>query len=123
MKQNEYQNISENILHTDLANIFHVYDEPKLGSKNSNLTYNINRTFSVIGIENISSELYTEYYTTASDTWTILAWKFYNDDRLWWIICKMNNIIDPTIQPEIGQKLYILNENYVRQILDQIKYN
>ncbi len=120
MKHNDFEDITKFILDTDLANTFHVYGDPILGGP-TNLTYNINRTLSVIGRDNISIELYEKRRIRKGDTWTTLAYEYYKDDRLWWLICKMNEIKDPSVQPVEGDEVYFLRTEYVKQVLDEIR--
>lgn len=120
MKHNEYEDITEEIIDTDLANTFHVYGEPKLGGP-TNLTYNVNRTFNVIGTDNISLEIYEKRKVRKGETWTTISYDYYKDDRLWWLVCKMNNIKDPSVQPTENQEILLLRDDYVKQVLDEIK--
>ena len=118
MKHNEIEDMEYLIQDTDLANAFHVYGDIELGP--NNLFYGINRTFNFLGLNNISVEYYTEHVAKRSDTWTLLAFKYFGDDRLWWLVCKLNGITNPVIQPQEGEKIKILKDVYVKQVLDQI---
>ena len=119
MKQCEIREIEEKLSATDLANIFNVYEDSKLGDKN--YTYNVNRTMHVTGLQNPDNSLYEEYTAHKGDTWTGISYKYYGTTRLWWLICKMNDIFDPTELPDWGTKVKILKEDYVREILGLIK--
>jgi hypothetical protein len=65
--------------------------------------------------------LYINYQVVDNDTWSLISYKNYGTTRLWWLICKMNNINNPTVSPEIGQIVKILNKDYVKAILEKIK--
>lgn len=106
---------------TDLANIFNVYDEQKLGSNYK--SYSVNRTLSIVGLDNISEVLYKNYEIQQDDTWSLISYKNYGTTRLWWLICKTNNIINPTEDPIPGKTLRILADSMVNNILNQIKNN
>jgi nucleoid-associated protein YgaU len=118
MKHNDFD-VDVKIDKTNLANLFHVYDDESLG--NLALRYNVNRTFVVDGIENASKEVYQEYTVMSPDTWTNISFKFYQTTRLWWLICKMNGIVDPTAEISSGTKLKIMKEKYVKIVLDNIR--
>jgi len=121
MKQYEFDEIDEKLESADLANIFNIYEDPKIGS--NYFTYNINRTINITGADNMSPEYYEEYIAFEGETWTSIADKHYGTHRLWWIVCKMNGIIDPSNLPDHGTKLKILKEDYVRSLLENIKLN
>lgn len=119
MKQHQITEIKETLETTNLANIFNVYDEPSLGSNFK--TYNISRTLNFVGLDNIAETAYSIYEAKSNDTWALISHKMYGTTRLWWIICKLNNIKDPTQDPETGQQLKILRSDYVKKVLVNIK--
>jgi nucleoid-associated protein YgaU len=43
----------------------------------------------------LPSEYYTLYKIVEGDTWTNIAYKHYRNIKLWWLICKFNNIKNP----------------------------
>jgi len=120
MKHNDFD-LDESIMATDLANVFHVYEDENLG--NFYLTYNINRTLAITGLDNVSKALVEDYTVKLGDTWTTIAYSRYSDTRLWWLVCKVNGIVDPTEQPTTGQKIKLLKDEVVKGILEEIKVN
>lgn len=105
-----------------LANIFNVNDEPKLGSTFK--TYSINRTVNFTDLDNsttTSNALFIPYKVIANDNWTIISYKFYQTIELWWLIAKVNNIADPTVDPIVGTTIKILTSDVVNQILSVIR--
>lgn len=99
-----------------IENIFNVYiDNEVLDDQ-----YYYNITESVVIPTDLDEEYYFDYYVQQGDTWPVLAFRFYGDVRAWWLICKANNILDPTAHPEGGTKLKILNRNVAREILGSI---
>lgn len=50
---------------------------------------------------------YIQYSVQEGDTYDFLALKFYNNPTYYWIICDANKIIDPMIEPEVGDVLII----------------
>jgi hypothetical protein len=117
MKHNDYD-LDEVIRKTDLANIFHVYTLPDVPNR---LIYNISRTFNFEGLENISTDAFYEYRIQGVESWPTLAYKIYTDTRLWWILCKLNGVIDPTQPIETGSIVKILKEEIIFNILDNIE--
>jgi len=47
------------------------------------------------------------YRTRDSDTYSTLAYRFYRDQSLWWIIAKANGDFRGNIRPKLGIKLII----------------
>jgi hypothetical protein len=119
MKQYEYENLDEYLDSTDLANIFHVQEDNNIGR--FMLTYNINRTLNVIGSDNPSTSIYDIHVGKEDDTWLAISYEYYNTTRLWWLVCKMNNITDPTTQPQRGDKIRVLKEDFISDLLNSIK--
>ena len=117
MKQFEVPEL-EKLSALSFANIFNVNDEPKLGSIFK--TYSINRTLNFPELDNSSTTnnaLFIPYTVIANDNWTIISYKFYQTIELWWLIAKVNNIKDPTVDPVVGSEIKILSSDVVNQIL------
>jgi hypothetical protein len=96
----------------DMANIFNVYMDD-----NGQSFYNLYNSLNISG--EIDPSLYSEYYFTDADDWYTLAYRNYQDIRLWWIILVVNNIINPFVLPE-NRKIKIPNSAVVNQIISQI---
>ena len=115
MKQNEIPDFDiEKLTAQNLENIFNVYQDD-----NENYYYNVLKSVSFP--EDLDPLVYTEYVTQPKDTWPLIAWNFYRDVKLWWIICAVNQIANPVGQPKPGTKLKILSNSIVRDVLVQIK--
>lgn len=114
-KQNEIKDVAVKKLSAqNLENLFYVFQKD-----NGQYYYNILKTVNFP--EDINPNLYTTYETKPKDTWPLIAYNFYKDVRLWWLICSSNNIINPVKQPAPGTILKILNVDSVRNILNTIK--
>lgn len=118
MKNNDYEDVNT-IQLTDLANIFNVYEDGNLG--NFQLSYSINRTFNIIGLDNINRKYYDNYIIKELDTWLSISYQIYNTTRLWWLVCKMNNVTDPTQSPVVGDQIKLLKKTYIDNILETIE--
>lgn len=118
MKHNNFENVDK-IQTTNLANLFNVYQNKDLG--NFSLTYAINRTFNIVGLENINRKYYNNYIVKNNDTWLSISYDAYGVNRLWWLVCKMNNIKDPTVDPVEGTQLILLKEQFVEDILNALE--
>ena len=126
MKHNDITELpsNERLDPDQFANIFNVYEEPKLGK--SYVTYSINKTLNILDLNedarNDAKNSYFEKYEVVNgDTWPLISYKVYNNINLWWLIANCNNIINPTIDPTPGTVIRILKEEYVSSILESIR--
>ena len=114
-KQNEIKDVAVKKISAQLLeNLFNVYL-----TEDSEYFYNIIKTVNFP--EDISPILFTQYATKPKDTWPLISYNFYNDVRLWWIVCSANNIINPVEQPIPGTVLNILKPDIVRDVLNKLK--
>ena len=47
------------------------------------------------------------YYAKHGDTYSNLAYRFYQDQSLWWVIARANKDFEGNIKPKIGTRLLI----------------
>lgn len=99
----------------DFANFFNVIN---LGEKSY---FNINKTIIFNNIDDTSESYYSTYIVKGGDTWTGISFKFYKTIKLWWLICKINNIKNPFTELTEGKYIKILNQSIVNEILNLIK--
>ena len=95
-----------------MENIFNVYTD-----ENNAYFYNVLK--SVYFPEDIDVTHYTTYMVQPKDTWPIISWKSYQTVNLWWLLCSVNQIIDPTIPLKPGTTLKILNPDVVRNVIGE----
>lgn len=115
MKQNDISDLPK-LFQSSYSNLFNVYTDD-----NGKYFYNILRNVNFP--ENISGEHYTTYTTQSGDTWPSIAYKFYSDVKLWWIICATNNVKNSIYNPPIGFEIKILNVDIVKSIINDISAN
>ena len=116
MKRNDIPDISEKIFFQNYENLFNVYQ-----TDSGDYYYNISRKINLP--DEISTSYCTQYIVEYGDTWTGLAYKFYNDVKLWWIICIANRVMNPCVMPESGFVINILSKDIVQDILSTIRDN
>ena len=97
-------------------NIFNVHKD-----KDGMYYYNLYNTLQFDG--SIASNFYREHVVSSGDYWTKLSRKYYGSTELWWLICVVNNIVDPFSIPEPGTVLKILNQEIVGEIVTEIQLN
>jgi hypothetical protein len=113
MKHNEIFELST-IESTKLENLFNIY---KLDS--GEYFYNILNTVN-FDSNNIAAYSYDWYTIMTGDTYTYISYKHYNTINLWWLICSLNNIQDPTSLPTPGTEIKILKTTLVNNVLTTI---
>ena len=104
-----------NIDEYNFANFFQIVD---CGQKSY---FNISKTLNFINMDKVSPEYYGIYEVRQYDTWTNISFKHYNTYKLWWLICKFNNIVNPFTQLIPGSYIKIPKESFVRDIIRLLK--
>lgn len=114
-KQNEIKDVTiKKLSAQNLENLFYISERD-----NGQYFYNILKTVNFP--EDIDPNIYYTYETKPKDTWPLIAYEYYKDVRLWWAICSVNQIIDPTKQPEPGTIIKVVIPDVIRGILNKIK--
>ena len=114
-KQNEIKDVAiKKLSSQNLENLFFIFER-----ENGQYFYNILKTVNFP--DDIDPTIFIQYETGPKDTWSLIAYTFYKDVRLWWLICSANNIINPVEQPKPGTILKIMNPNVVREVLNKLK--
>jgi nucleoid-associated protein YgaU len=70
--------------------------------------------------DNLPTSFFNQYTIEYGDTLPFIAYKVYNNIRLWWVITHANNILNPTSKLEPGTILKIPKTEIVSAILTQI---
>lgn len=113
MKQNDINELVS-LGSNRLENIFNVYQ-----TDSGEYYYNLLNTVN-FNTEDISPSIYYTYNVVQGDSYTLVSYKNYKTISLWWLVCAINSIQDPTKLPEPGTLLKILNNNLVINILTEI---
>jgi len=102
--------------YNDFANFFNVYT-----LEDGSRYFNMSKSINFENMENISPNYYFAYSIEDKDTWPLIAHSFYGDTTLWWLVCKFNNIIDPTEFPEAGTIIKLPTDTLVKAIVGDIR--
>lgn len=103
-----------NISKYNFSNLFTVVN------KGENSYFNMSTTINFSNLQLIPNNYFTYYKIIEGDTWTNIAYKFYHNIKLWWLICKFNNIKNPFTQLIINKVIKIPNQQLVNQIINLI---
>jgi hypothetical protein len=115
MKTNDIKNVQYKIFEPQLENLFNVYED----DESKKYFYNILKTVNIP--EDLDAEVFDYYPVKFGDMWTTIAYKFYSNVSLWWVICSANQILDPTKIPEVGTIIKVIKNSYIPEILNQLK--
>jgi hypothetical protein len=114
MKHNEIKDLPK-INSENMENIFNVYQD-----ENGVYFYNLLQTITFP--ENFPYlNLFDSYTISSKDSWPLISYKTLNNTGLWWVICLVNNIINPVTPPIPGETLRIPIPALVREILNTVR--
>lgn len=99
----------------DFANLFHIIE------KNEKSYFNICDTIRIVNIDKIPTDMYTVYEASDADSWASISFIFYKTIKLWWLICKFNNIKNPFAQLKGGDLIKIPDTKIVESILTTLR--
>lgn len=112
MKQNDITGLPK-LFKSTYSNLFTVHTDD-----NGKYFYNILRNVNFPS--DLSGEYYDTYVIKVGDTWPFISYTFYDDVRLWWLLCAVNNIKNSVYNPPVGYVLKILKPEIVKSILNDI---
>lgn len=116
MKITDIKPIIVEITSENYENIFNVYTD-------ENQFYYYNLLKKVDFPDDLDPDVYDYYQTLPIDTYPNIAYTFYKNITLWWLICATNHIDNPIKQPEAGTLLKILKPFYVKNVLSRMNQN
>jgi hypothetical protein len=95
-------------------NIFKMYQ-----TKDNKYFYNIIKKIDLI--PNLDPSQFFYFTIARKMPWTIASYNIYNTIELWWLLCLVNNINNPVIQPSAGTIIKALKSNLVAPLINNIK--
>ena len=101
----------------DFANLFNVVNK---GEKSY---FNLCKNIYFDNTQYLSSDMVDIYTIVENDSWSSISYKFYRTYKLWWLICKMNNVKNPFYELIPGKEIKIPSKEMVDAILAVIKSN
>lgn len=67
------------------------------------------------------NNVYFDLYTCEDeDWWDNISFKHYNTERLWWLVCEMNDIVNPFEEIDEGLQVKVLKEDYLYNVFKAI---
>jgi hypothetical protein len=80
--------------------------------------YNILKNITVLPAKDSSVE--DEYIIRPTDTWIFIAYKYYDNMNLWWLVCEYNQVKNAVEMPPAGTKIRLLRPEFVSVIIDEL---
>lgn len=88
--------------------------------RSNNSYFNLCKTIRFNNINSMLPKYYANYEVKPKDTWTNLSYKFFNTYKLWWLLCKFNDVKDPFTQLTQGKIIKIPSQEIVRYIIENL---
>ena len=101
----------------DYANLFDVVNK---GEKSY---FNLCKNIYFDNTQYLTSSDVETYIIVDDDSWSSISYRFYRTYKLWWLICKFNNVRNPFEELTVGKLLKIPSEELVDIILETINKN
>jgi nucleoid-associated protein YgaU len=99
---------------SDMANMFNAYKD------GDDTFFYMGRTITFGNIEKLNEKYVIKHLWEDEDTWYRLAHKYYENSKLWWIICRANNIKNPFDEPDVGTTINIPTKAIMQSVVNKI---
>lgn len=70
--------------------------------------------------DNLPPGFFTRYVVEPGDTFPLISYKLYKTINVWWVICLVNKISNPTLPLTTGTVFKVPSLNTIREIIRQI---
>jgi hypothetical protein len=89
---------------------------------NDNEVYSMNQSIYFTNVDKMYPGFFQYHVVGSADTWPLISYQYYNTVNLWWIICKLNDIKNPTKEEPIpGTRIKVFTTNTIQKINTQIR--
>jgi len=96
-------------------NIFNMYQ-----NDNRQYFYNIVKKI-VLPTKNLDPTQFIYFPIKQKMPWTMASFQVYSTIELWWLLCLLNNVTNPVIQPKSGTYIKVLLPSLVTPLINNIK--
>lgn len=67
-------------------------------------------------------EDYISYYSVDyGDWWDTIAYKYYENENLWWIVAMTNDVINPFEELNVGEYVKVIDRRWIYNIVKEVK--
>lgn len=91
-----------------------------LETSNNVYFLNLFRNFTISDHIKENNIYFNIYYAEEIDWWDNISYKYYDTERLWWLVCEMNDITNPFEELVHGQQIKILKEAYLFNVFKNL---
>lgn len=113
MKTNDIPRVQYKISTANFENVLDVFTDT-----DGQYFYNLLKTLNVP--EDLDPDYYDIHIVKYGDMWPTIAYKYYGNVVLWWLVCATNQIQDPSTNPLVGSSIKIIKPHYVTKILSDL---
>ena len=79
------------------------------------------RFFDVVKEVKTNDTYFDSYWALESDWWDNICNKFYGTSYYWYLICNLNDVINPYEELVEGQKIKVLKKEYLYEVFKNMK--
>ncbi len=81
---------------------------------------NFFRSYDIVDVVQNRDSFYHIHNAEESEWWDNISFKYYETPSLWWLICFMNDTVNPYEEIEEGQQIKVLKQTYLYIIFKNI---
>jgi hypothetical protein len=70
--------------------------------------------------KNLPQGFFNFYDVAPGDTLPFISYKIYKSIHLWWVLCLINDIDNPTVKLEPGTRLKVLKDDTVKLLIREL---
>jgi len=90
-------------------------------TEDNEMFIDIFRSYSVFDDTLSNASYFNTYACKNEDWWDNISAEIYNTPSLWWMVCLVNNIVNPFEEMESGKLIQVLSIDYVPQLVREIR--
>ena len=83
--------------------------------------YNIFSTYSISEEIKDNDDYITYHDAEDDDWWENIAYQYYDNDKLWWIIALTNDVVNPFEELTPGEQVKLIDGRWLYQIIKEVK--
>jgi len=110
-----YQITGKSLKNSSFLNMMNIQQD-----EDGEFMLNIFRNYDLNNTITNNQVYYTSYIMEDKEFSDNIAYNVYNNSEMWWLVCLMNNVINPFEYDEAGKELKILKPVYVPTVLSNI---
>ena len=103
------------LLNSSFLRMFNILDDDGIKFLNIFRSYAIN--------DSVKNDIvfYDTYEIDNKDFWENIADKVHDNINLWWVVCLINNVINPFEELEDGKNIKILRNYYISYLMREMR--